>query len=81
MQLLELQAYKQTRTDVLISTGQICYGKMFYAPLYFLRWYVFLALCVLTCTSALSQICQGRALVTALTHSNSSLFLLLSKVR
>lgn len=81
MQLLEVQEYKQTRTDVLISTRQICYGKMFYAPLYFLRWFVFLALCVLTCISALSQSCQGRALVTALTHSNSSLFLLLSKVK
>lgn len=77
MQLSELQASKQTRTDVLIATRQICYGKTFCAPLYSLRWNVFLALCLPTCTSAFSRICRGRSpvktsLVTVLKYSHSS---------
>lgn len=77
-QLSELRASKQTRTDVLITARQICYGKTFYAPLYPPGRYLFLAVCLPSCSSAFSQICQGRLLVrtplvTVLQYSNLSL--------
>lgn len=79
MRLSELQASKQTRTDVLITTRQICYGKTCCAPLCSLRWSVFLALCLPSCTSALRQRCRGRSsvktsLVTVLDYSLRCLY-------
>lgn len=79
MRLSELQASKQARTDVLITTRQICYGKTCCAPLCSLRWSVFLALCLPSCTSALRQRCRGRSsvktsLVTVLDYSLRCLY-------
>lgn len=64
IQYSERQACTQTRTDVFIATRQICNGMMFHAPLYLLHLgqYVFLAVCLPTCSSAFSQICQGTLL-------------------